>query len=176
MDDALTLEYQDALVFVKHNGIECDTMAAPSPECDIVSMGLRMGLPPVAVILGSSYFQRIARTDSLIQKTIKSCNAVKDGTMTWGINPERMMDMGFRSTVAIYATCMVIATKVTGPRYSRLLTTMLKRTGLKLTTSLIVDLELECIVKLGWRLMPLSILSSSSPATKKRLREESLAN
>ena len=170
MNNALTLEYQDALVHVKRNGIECDAMVAPSPDCDIVRLALKLGAPPAAAILGSSYFQRIATHDPVIHRMMKTFDVLCDGTMIWRLNPKCMSRIEYRSSVSIYATCIVIATKVTGPRNPTLLMKMLERVGSKLTRELILDLEVECIQKLGWRLMP---IRTSPPASKKRMRETS---
>jgi hypothetical protein len=64
-------------------------------------------------------------------------------------------DSELRLFVIVYVHCIAIATKIWGERFSNFASSMLGHLRISVSEDISYDLELECLHRLKWRLVPL---------------------
>lgn len=140
-----------AFEFIRENGFESSGIIRPSLSCDVVHAAARHGAPTDVIVLGSSYFQRLAIRDTALRDIQKAHTRKRK----LHIKMNELDDSDTPYFVIVYCQCIALAMKAIGPRYTNYLDAILRFLSIDTTQDARLDLERECLRRLKWRLIPL---------------------
>lgn len=140
------------LEFVRAHGFESAEVLRPSRRCELARIASIFGATIETIVIGSSYVQRLTKVDTRLREALQACidkNSVRVSLSSLHTDTE------VRLFVTVYVHCIAIATKVWGERYSNFASAVLGHLDIKVPEDVSFDLEMECLRRLKWRLVPI---------------------
>ncbi|KAL6771109.1 hypothetical protein ACKKBF_B33950 [Auxenochlorella protothecoides x Auxenochlorella symbiontica] len=138
-------------------------MAPVHEDCLMVCCARKFGIPAISVVLGASYFQRLLQNHiPMFQLAVSNDYFLPYPTEALGGKLELRERMFLRATksvptlLSVYVTCVYMALKVSDRvKHTGMLSAMLTdMLGRRVHSWQAVQLEVECLVGLTWRLGP----------------------
>ena len=130
-------------------------IAGVDPGCAMLELATDAGVPADAVYLGAGLLRRLARTQAWLRAGIVTSIETPDSGFLRG-----RVDAGdpaLTHVMLVYATCVCLANKAYGCAVTSSQRLCLRRWAHELTArlappALLADMELGCLIALGWRL------------------------
>jgi hypothetical protein len=128
-------------------------IAGVDPGCAMLDLAAHAGVPSDAVYLGAGLLRRLARTEAWLGASI-SVIETPSGFLRGRADAE---DLTLTNVMLLYAACVCLANKAYGRMVTSAQRLCLRGWAHELTThpapvALLADMELGCLVALGWRL------------------------